>query len=842
MSRRLKVVSLICLSIVMPIYLAGIVGNASMIDAAISHVLVATESFLDGLKEKDNSNFDGMQSRERSISQISRTITRGTEEIEEEIYEEATPSQATPSEATMSNAMLARELLPHEAVVYTYAELKRVIENKTNGITTVYLGEDITGTNTGIRIPPEKNNLIIDGSYEGVVHTYTQYPSDLLNRGIYINQKEVTNITVKNMDVVGKNWYGIVGVAYLTYDVTTTYENITYRGRQFAHNPTGYVVVKDCDVTIQSTGNGVVNEFLEATGVDIYGNLNINSNSGEEIFSYYYSSGNRGKDALTLHENANVTIRSAGAGNGMIQTMESGPVKVWLKKGAKLNYEGVGVGVGKNSSSSIKDLTMEDGSEWIINLSATTNLSTPIRFGGTIDIQKGANLEIYANGSRVSNLVSARSGFHWNIDGSVKILATHNLANAVVTNGLITIGNTGKLIIESNLSSGTNFLSTAGLTVNGGELRIISDSSSNTQMLLSSKDININPGSTVHLINKGTGLTRALINVNGSNTKLTINKPKSVIFYEPSKRLIQYSSEQDLNMEANQINQWNQVSYPASGTFDGLPTFHWIHNNNTAVQIIGRLKSGANGSYTVNHSNYNGMETNPVTGMTIAMKALSMGEIQVELDDYYVGDTEVTGITEPDAIVRISAGGQVFDTTADENGNFQYAISGLNIGDVIEVAVNKYFLYQETEKKVIASGDLKFLNIPSTLQFKNTEIPTAVHTVERREANWTIQVEDSRTNKSKWQVSARLLSPLTPNTADTLPALEEAIVFVAPNGQRQYLNQTMPVKVFETDAGNTLTDIRWDQTQGILAELKPGLIYKDVMYQADIEWILQDAP
>ena len=96
-------------------------------------------------------------------------------------------------------------------VVMTSSELKTVLEG-VNTYTTIYFGANITLA-AGITINASKTNLIIDGTYNGVRYRYTDMRSTATGDTIAILSAVNANIVVRNMDITGYNYYGVIYVA-----------------------------------------------------------------------------------------------------------------------------------------------------------------------------------------------------------------------------------------------------------------------------------------------------------------------------------------------------------------------------------------------------------------------------------------------------------------------------------------------------------------------------------------------------------------------------------------------------------------------------------------------------
>lgn len=159
-------------------------------------------------------------------------------------------------------------------VVYTSEELKLVLENN-NGYNYIYFGNDITLSN-GINISGTKSNLTIDGTYENIRYKYTDMKSLSTGSTIQASNKLISTITIKNMDITGYNYYGVIYVPdSSTYkNIVVEYNNITYIGPQISFHPFGLTRFIDSNIIIQenyATGN----EVAECNKIEIGGKTTI---------------------------------------------------------------------------------------------------------------------------------------------------------------------------------------------------------------------------------------------------------------------------------------------------------------------------------------------------------------------------------------------------------------------------------------------------------------------------------------------------------------------------------------------------------------------------------------
>ena len=191
-------------------------------------------------------------------------------------------------------------------VVYTSSELKKCLEED-NLYNYIYFGSDIT-LSSGIIISSKRDNVIIDGTYDGVRYTYTDMRSLGTGDTISVRSSNINKVVVKNINVVGNNYYGII---YVPEDnalsgVVIEYNNLVYEGPQITYHPTGLSIYIDCDIKIVTT-YASANEVAECNRIEIGGVTSIiHESTGDS--SFWFKGSN--DPYFKILENANVTIKS----------------------------------------------------------------------------------------------------------------------------------------------------------------------------------------------------------------------------------------------------------------------------------------------------------------------------------------------------------------------------------------------------------------------------------------------------------------------------------------------------------------------------------------------------
>lgn len=166
-------------------------------------------------------------------------------------------------------------------VVYSSSELKSVLEGN-NSYNYVYFGSNITLT-SGISISSSKSVVVIDGTHDNVRYTYQDMKSTSIDGTISVRSAAISKVTVKNIDVIGYNYYGIICVPEneTLKDVVIEYNNLVYSGPQITYHPTGLSRYIDCDIKIV-TSNVSPQEVAECNRIEIGGKTTIRHESSSD--------------------------------------------------------------------------------------------------------------------------------------------------------------------------------------------------------------------------------------------------------------------------------------------------------------------------------------------------------------------------------------------------------------------------------------------------------------------------------------------------------------------------------------------------------------------------------
>ena len=300
--------------------------------------------------------------------------------------------------------------------VETSAELKSVLEGN-NSITLIYLANDITLLQ-GITILASKTEVTIDGFYPldgtGKIHTYTDMNSASNADTIGVRTASSIHITIQNLNVVGKNYYGLIYVSEGTnhQDVVVTYKNITYNGPQITYHPSGLSIYKDLTINIIDSTACVANEVAETSKLQIGGKTTITHNStGDSTFWFRGTS-----PYLEILEDANVSITTT---RDIAYT--GSYLKITLNANASLNIKSK-YGFFRDNSHQASSILLDKASSLSIIQTQTNGSNATISCRGEFTINEDSSLYMEANYTNTASLIlfnTSSSAFNINNPKSI---------------------------------------------------------------------------------------------------------------------------------------------------------------------------------------------------------------------------------------------------------------------------------------------------------------------------------------------------------------------------------------------------------------------------------------
>lgn len=178
------------------------------------------------------------------------------------------------------------------------------------------------------------------------------------------------------------------------------------------------------------------------------------------------------------------------------------------------------------------------------------------------------------------------------------------------------------------------------------------------------------------------------------------------------------------------------------------------------------------------------------------------------------------------AKVKDSAYGKILETKANLKGT-THAGKELTIEDD-SVKIN-----------VAYSGKLGFKETPKTLSFKDSFISAYTSTIERKDADWGVSIEDTRAQKQPWNLSVKQVSPFESSEGDKLT---QVMIFRKNGIEDKEIDVDNEVDVYSENNPNPNDYfILWQKNEGFFLKVPPGTA-KAKQYQTELQWNLKDTP
>ena len=303
--------------------------------------------------------------------------------------------------------------------VETSAELKEILEGN-NTYTLVYLAKDIVLAQ-GITILGSKSEVTIDGLYPtdgtGIIHTYTDMNSAGSNDAIGVRTDSSIHVTVQNLNVIGKNYYGLIYVSETSshQNVVVTYKNITYNGPQITYHPSGLSIYQDLTINIIDSTVVVANEVAEAGSLQIGGKTTITHNSTGD--SSFWFRGYNSAPYLEILEGAEVSLTTT---RDVAYT--SNYLKLTINKNASFSVN-TKYGFFRNNSHQASSILVDENSNFSVIQTQANGSYAMITCRGAFTVNNKATLYLQSNYSNSAPLILFNtSSSEFNITNSKSVI------------------------------------------------------------------------------------------------------------------------------------------------------------------------------------------------------------------------------------------------------------------------------------------------------------------------------------------------------------------------------------------------------------------------------------
>lgn len=351
-------------------------------------------------------------------------------------------------------------------------------------------------------------------------------------------------------------------------------------------------------------------------------------------------------------------------------------------------------------------------------------------------------------------------------------------------------------------------------------------------------------GSSLQVINSydNTPTDNYNLHFKGTNSKLILENPKTLIFYTKNANVIYTNNDLEFKIKCKRINFWNDsTTLTSAGDINNLPDYSW-YKDNALLEINGTLTST---DTTITEHNLTSEELTNLPDLTNfkfqSKKQLSIGEVPMNIHQINATKNTISGHTLSFADVLIKYDGNEEIVNADDDGFFEYNITTpITDGTELELTSNvaSSFVYGTRKITTPHEGELSLLETDTTMVFQLTPISTNPLVLPRNK-DLVIKVVDSRLNSTDWKLYAYIDSHLTSLRGFVL---EDALIFKKLSNESIVLSDT-PVVIFnksDSQTSNELTVITWSKEKGPLLDLSNNSLEANEEYFANIYFVLED--
>lgn len=168
------------------------------------------------------------------------------------------------------------------------------------------------------------------------------------------------------------------------------------------------------------------------------------------------------------------------------------------------------------------------------------------------------------------------------------------------------------------------------------------------------------------------------------------------------------------------------------------------------------------------------------------------------------------------------------------HANYSFQSNSINPDTGREVIISN------VAKITVRTGTLSFEEVPSELNFIESNISNRAQEIPRENPSWMMTVLDDRDIKTNWSITANLITPFKDSKGEEINPL-----FYRESGlPDQHIDSTNNIEVFKYEYKEEkpkLTLVRWPSTEGLILKVRPGQVNAD-SYEGVIQWTIVQAP
>lgn len=326
-----------------------------------------------------------------------------------------------------------------------------------------------------------------------------------------------------------------------------------------------------------------------------------------------------------------------------------------------------------------------------------------------------------------------------------------------------------------------------------------------------------------------------------SGAQAVFNDPAKVRIFQPNGKLFSFasttsSSSASALFSAQSINVWQN----ASGDEESSKPIHfWNKEENILSEIECRGNQKAV-TVTSNMAPEDPIEELPNAlnfNMSENTQLLTMGRYNLSVDEVTSEDEVVAGMTSGGAALIVDYcdredQAQTAQGQGSDQGSYNIAISFPLAQSEVTVTSGSAQIWARAKTIVQERSGRLILTIPGDMPFGEHLIPPSGTVLGREDASWKIVVDDTRLQKSAWELQVRLASPLVGERAGQ--TVSDAFIYTK-DGTQILLGDEFCSVFFCEAHGSDRTIIDFACEEGAVIKMPHKSVLAD-RYTASLEW------
>lgn len=331
------------------------------------------------------------------------------------------------------------------------------------------------------------------------------------------------------------------------------------------------------------------------------------------------------------------------------------------------------------------------------------------------------------------------------------------------------------------------------------------------------------------------------IQFKGSNCKLILDNPNSVIMYSKNAGVFYTNNTLEYEIKCKRINLWsNSKTLTSTGDINDIPEYSW-YKDDDLLEIKGTADATTT---TITSHNLTEEELNKMPDLNNfilqSKKQFSIGNNIINVHPIDSSKNKISGHTTDMSDILIKYNGNEEIVEADADGYFEYDISDpITDGTEIEFTSNvaSSFIYGTRIITSPFNGELSLMDTTKTFTFSLIPISSNPIIFGKNEPI-SLKVVDSRVNSSEWKIYAYIEKPLTSQGGYTLT---DNLVFKKLDDEIIILNEKPTLVFTGTNNENSKeTLITWSKEKGPLLDLTNDALEINEEYFAEVIFVLEE--